>query len=464
MSAENPKKNIQNIEHESVSVSGVPHRNEAGYDPESEKYRNLRQHDIWKRVDAEGKFVDALYIRSIFYLSEKMAVTSELGPDLKIPEDNLDALLTEKGNQWKLEELRRELATKKYVLVRSGTVSERAIVEDEIGKSPFVHLDKPGDKASYIRKKSWLEGGGSGTVIITVTRVEDGYRVFDPETNGKDGRFYSIPAIDKIALAEGWVSDDFPDTVPNSRENVPPPPKFFREPEKKEVKRIWKEEDLLAEIVPDDFFMLKNDNGGTILYQRRGNDFFDMESNSNDTKGIIRRLNNGWQLVEEPGSDFMAGRETRQFLSGETPEDEIQHTVTKKTDGYYIAVGDDWQGPLTKVDVLQHMRAEHWEPVVEINSLEDFLREGGQEAALKVKVFEEIFADEWHEFQKSLADMSQKSDPARMTELQDLWGKVMLPQIESMVVDDLVTHNGLLDEQAQRVVSDLSVKWGLLKK
>ena len=114
--------------------------------------------------------------------------------------------------------------------------------------------------------------------------------------------------------------------------------------------------------------------------------------------------------------------------------------------------------------MLEQIRAEYWEPVVEINSLKDFLREGGPEAALRVKAFEEIFADEWQEFQESLKGMSKKSTPVQMTELQGLWKKVMLPQIESMMTEDLMEHGGLLEEQAQRVVADLSAEVSLLKR
>ncbi len=446
---------LQEIGHESEFVSLTSAQNEAGHNLEFEKYRNLSEGDIWKCVDAEGQFVDALHIGSIYYLDEKKAAVSYLGPDLKIPENNLDGLLVERGGEWNLEELRRELATRKYVLVHAGTVSETANVENEVEKSPFVHLEKPGDKAHYIRtKKTFLDSPGQ--VIITVTRVKDGYQVVDPETGGKSGRFYSIPAIDRLALTEGWVSDNFPDTVPGSHENVLVIPKFFSE--KKEVRRTWKKEDLLAEIAPDDSFVLKSDAGGIIRYVRRGEEFFDVQNNSNDTKGIIRRLNSGWDLVEQPENDFMAGRETRQFFSGETPEDETQHTVTKKTDGYYVAMGDDWEGPLTKVDMLQRMRVEHWEPVVEINSLEDFLREGGQEAVLKVRVLEEIIVEEWHEFEKVYAVAAKKLAPEQMIALRNLWDEEMLPEIESMMTEDLMKHDGLPEEQAKRVVADLSAQ------
>ena len=335
--------------HENAPVALTPHQKEAGRDLESEKYKNLRKDDIWKRVDADGKFVEALYINSIYYLGEKMAGVTWLESDLKVPEDfrSLDVLLTEKGNEWNLEDLRQELATHKYVLEHAGTVSETAYVKDEVGASPFKHLEKPGDKASYTRKKSWLEGGGPDSVIVTVTRVKDGYKVRDPEI-GKEERLYSIPAIDSLALAEGWVSDDFPVTEPYSRENEPVLQKFVEEQEKKVVRRTWKKEDLLADIAPDDSFVLKSDAGGIIRYVRRGDDFVDVQSNTNDTKGIIRRLNNGWRLVEHPENNFMAGRETRQFLSDDGSEDGAQYTVAKKSDGYYVRKDRVWTPQLVR--------------------------------------------------------------------------------------------------------------------
>ncbi len=485
MNSEGSNKFLQNnTVHENARVSLTPHQKEAGHNLESEKYKNLSKGDIWKRVDAEGKFVEALYISSIYFLGEKKAAVTYLESDLRLPEDprSLDVLMKEKGGEWNLEYLRQYLITHKYVLERAGTVSETAYVKDEVGKSPFVHLEKPGDKAHYIRKKSWLEGGGPDSVIITVTRVKDGYQVLDPEM-GKDARFYSIPAIDNLALAEGWVSDDFPDTVPEARENVLAPPKFFDIQEKKEVRRTWKKDGLLNAIAPDEFFVLESETGGTIRYVRRGDDFVDVQSNSNDTQGIIRRLNNGWRLVEEPGSDFMAGRETRQFFSGDASENGAQYTVAKKTDGYYIKKDkvwtpqlvrdesvfagfrnsklqddDKWQGPLTKVQMLERIRAEQWEPVVEINSLEDFLRDGGPEAVLKVSVLEEIIVEEWREFEKAYAVAAKKLAPEQMIALRNLWDEEMLPEIESMMTEDLMKHDGLPEEQAKRVVEDLSAQ------
>lgn len=467
--------------HENAPAALTSDQNEGGRDLASEKYKNLSIGDIWKRVDAKGEFVEALRIGSIYYFGEKMAAVSNLGPDLRVPEDSksLDTLLAENGTEWKLEDLRRELATHKYVLERAGTVSETAIVEDEVGKSPFVHLEKPGDKAYYIRtKKTWLDS--PGTVIVTVTRVKDGYRVFDPETDGKDGRFYSIPAIDSLALTEGWVSDDFPDTVPNSHENIPDLPKFFKEPEKKEVRHTWKKEELLNTISPDEVFMLRSDNGGAIRYVRRGDDFFDVQSNTNDTKGILRRLNNGWQLVEHPENGFMAGGETRQFLSGETPEDETQHTVVKKSDGYYVRKDkvwtpqlvrdenvfagfrnaklqdeDDWQGPLTRVQMLERMRAEHWEPVVEINSLEDFLKNGGEKAVKAVQMHKRAFIDTWDKFQNKFSAIQDTLSLEQRASLSELWKEKIVPSIIHMMSEDFQEQHGLNVVQSETIASEL---------
>lgn len=490
----------------------------------SQEYREIFSGDIWVRYgdNHTGKkddIIEARHTGNIYFLGEEKYIgVSELGLDLKVIEgEDVDTLATESSiKERKLEDFRRELRSQGFVRKKKGHRSEYSEQRQEVSASSFTHIPS-GEVAHYVRTKQDIFDD-SGRSVVSVERAErpltkkgtpvDGYLITEfrkPATNEpawkktfqkltrKDrtsisSEFVPYDKIMSVASDENWQKYDEADTIPASQgENIPTPPKLFQI--KKEVIPKYTRQRLLDEIVPGDRLEIRSaKTNGPREYRREGDAFVD-KFGDDDTDNIIGLLNGGWRLVEHPENNFMAGRETRQFLSDDGSEDGAQYTVAKKSDGYYVRKDrvwtpqlvrdenvfagfrnsklqdeDDWQGPLTKVQMLEQIRAEYWEPVVEINSLKDFLREGGPEAALRVKAFEEIFADEWQEFQESLKGMSKKSTPVQMTELQGLWKKVMLPQIESMMTEDLMEHGGLLEEQAQRVVADLSAEVSLLKR
>lgn len=459
----------------------------------SQEYGEIFEGDIWVRYsdDHTGKkdnIVEALHTGTIYFLGgEKCIGVSELGLDFQIVSiENADKLATE-GNtrERKLEDFRRELRGQGFIRMKKGHRSEYSEQRQEAPASSFTHIPS-GEVAHYVRTKQDMFDD-SGRSVVSVERAErpltkkgvlvDGYLITEfnktavneptwkktlKKLTRKDrasisSEFVPYDKIMSVASDEKWQKYDEADTIPASQgENIPTPPKFFQI--KKEVISKYTRQRLLDEIVPGDRLVIQSaKTNGTREYRREGDGFVD-KFGDDDTDNIIGLLNSGWRLVEEPGNDFMAGREMRQFLSGETPEDKVQHTVAKKTDGYYVAMGDEWQGPLTKVQMLERIRAEHWEPVVEINSLEDFLRDGGPEAVLKVSVLEEIIVEEWREFEKAYAVAAKKLAPEQMIALRNLWDEEMLPEIESMMTEDLMKHDGLPEEQAKRVVEDLSAQ------
>ncbi len=214
---------------------------------EDEKYREIFSGDIWVMRDEAGKFINAYRVGTIFpkedgkkrvnveYLDEKLSPSGTF--------ESFEDVEKARMMDMDLENLRFILAHGKYERHAQGQRSESAKApERKKPESRFVHIDKLGDEAVYVRHQDDIVLDGPAT--IRVKRVEkkeggkmlQGYMVEDNASLKHFAPFFVLyDDIADLAAREGWVPEEFADTV--SMEASAQMPDFF-EGEMTEVQKL----------------------------------------------------------------------------------------------------------------------------------------------------------------------------------------------------------------------------------
>ncbi|MBP7060588.1 MAG: hypothetical protein KBA91_01245 [Candidatus Moranbacteria bacterium] len=437
------------------------------------QYQELFQGDVWELRHADGTFVEAYALDTIHRAGKNLKVVAlQLGPDLAVPRHakNADDILESRSDARLIEDFRQELKDNGYRRVTQGIVSERSIVPPESVAVPLLSLPmKPGETMDFFRQTQFFDDREDGGAIEEMeikcvdSLVGPMYQIINTTVPSVDqahvtNKYYRSRDLLGLIHENGWVplGVEGVEVLPNAGII---PEHFAKDLDaKKAEKRFWTKELLLSEILPGETCVIKNVKfgGGERIYRREGDELISALSKKAETQDVTKRLNHGWELVEKPEDDVLAGTERAQFLTENGAEGGVLYTVEKRLDGYYILQNeDDWQGPLTKGAVRARSQAEHWTRVSERNTVEDFLHEDGAAAAETVRAYEQIFTDARHHFQQQLVIAEKRFSPEQIKLFRKQWSEMIVPRIMGKMKDDLIAHDGFFEKQAEKIIGEL---------
>lgn len=225
-------------------------------------------------------------------------------------------------NGWTIEPLAAEL-------VAPETEIEKPPEQEEIQASRFVHMEKVGEQAFYVRQSDgFFDDPGVQTVKVTRAQKKrggvmvEGYLIKDSARGGEDEKgvlknirkkaerlgvfhidfditgegFATLDQIDAVAQAEGWVPMESAESL--SLGEAPAPPKFFENESKDESKSELDE--LRAKVQEERFAYVETDYLQNSAWSKIKNILrLGEEREDVDTQAALQRYKNALLQLQE---------------------------------------------------------------------------------------------------------------------------------------------------------------------